>query len=251
MVNTNENQIGFWIGNGIYGGGDIKHASMSEFSSDFSWGAYFQHDFNNYYSIRSNFYRTSIGMHNQFTNLGVFGTGQVPYTTDINNQRTQPSNSTLPLMFLTHMNILDVEGIWHFGNNLLKDNQKGRFVNSVGLSLGIFNYNAYRLRWVPKEANESNFAWNRRVRRDERVNLRDLGMEGQNFLEDKDQYSKISTSIGLSWQLAYKFKQWSLKSEVKAVYTSTDYLDDFGNGNWYGGDYDKWIEAAKNNKDLT
>jgi len=250
LVNINENQIGFWIGNGIYGGGDIKHASMSEFSSDISWGAYFQHDFNNYYSIRSNFYRTSIGMHNQFTNLGIFGTGQVPFTTNIDNQRFQPYNSTLPLMFLTDMNILDIEGIWHFGNNVLKDNQKGKLVNSVGLSLGIFHFNPYRLRWVPKDADESNFAWNSRVRREERVNLRELGMEGQNFLKGKNQYSKISTSLGLSWQLSYIFKQWSLKSEVKAVYTSTDYLDDFGNGNWYGGDYEKWLNAAKNNKNL-
>jgi hypothetical protein len=34
---------------------------------------------------------------------------------------------------------------------------------------------------------------------------------------------------------------------MKAVYTFTDYLDDYGPGLWYGGDYDRWMQSIKDN----
>jgi hypothetical protein len=34
---------------------------------------------------------------------------------------------------------------------------------------------------------------------------------------------------------------------MKAVYTFTDYLDDYGPGLWYGGDYDQWMQSIKDN----
>jgi len=49
--------------------------------------------------------------------------------------------------------------------------------------------------------------------------------------------------VGSSFSLALKLKKWSFKGEMKVAYTSTDYLDDFGPGYWYGGD----LEAVRDN----
>ena len=43
--------------------------------------------------------------------------------------------------------------------------------------------------------------------------------------------------MGSSFSVAYVRAKWSFKGELKAIYTSTDYLDDYGPGLWYGGDY--------------
>jgi hypothetical protein len=45
--------------------------------------------------------------------------------------------------------------------------------------------------------------------------------------------------------MAYVRERWSLKGEFKGVYTFSDYLDDFGPGLWYGGDYDQMILNQK------
>ena len=75
-------------------------------------------------------------------------------------------------------------------------------------------------------------------------NLRLLGSEGQNFLPGKSPYSTIAFNLGSSFSLTYLRKRFALKGEMKVVYTSTDYLDDFGPGVWFGGNYDKMVETA-------
>jgi len=73
-------------------------------------------------------------------------------------------------------------------------------------------------------------------------------MEGQNFLENNKPYGLFSGNVGLSWQMAYLRKRWAFKGEMKAVYTFTDYLDDYGPGVWFGGDYERWLSYLKNSE---
>jgi hypothetical protein len=112
----------------------------------------------------------------------------------------------------------------------------------MGVSLGVFTYTPYRLAYRSQKSTESYAAYKARIWDEERINLRELGMEGQNYLENSKPYGKFSMNVGLSWQLAYIRKRWAFKGEAKAVYTFTDYLDDYGPGLWYGGDYDAWLD---------
>jgi hypothetical protein len=145
------------------------------------------------------------------------------------------------------MNVFDVEALWHFGNNFLRAGEKGRWVNSVGFSLGFFHYDPYRLNYIDRQSGESKAKWDKRVWENERISLRELGLEGQNFVDGKGKYGNFASSLGLSWQLNYIRERWSFKGELKAVYTSTDYLDDYGPGIWYGGDYERWLNSVLDN----
>ncbi|MGB0269745.1 MAG: hypothetical protein ACPGCV_06165, partial [Bacteroidia bacterium] len=51
--------------------------------------------------------------------------------------------------------------------------------------------------------------------------------------------SSIAINFGPSFSLTWLRKRWAFKGEMKAMYTNTDYLDDFGPGVWYGGDREK------------
>lgn len=242
LVSRNNFQVGFWAGNSIYGGGDIKHKSLLGFGTEISSGGYVQYDLNNYISIKSNFYRSEVSMHNLFTAFGRFGQGKVPLTLSNNNQMAQIYQNTWPMMFVTVLNVVDAELLWHFGNNVIVDENKGRWVNSIGLSMGFLSFDPYRINYINKNPGETKLEWDNRTWENERVSLRELNMEGS-----ANKYSKFASNIGLSWQLAYIFKRWSFKGEIKTVYTSTDYLDDFGPGKWYGGDYDAWFQQIKSN----
>ncbi len=242
LVSRNNFQIGFWAGNSIYGGGDIKHKSLLGFGTELSGGGYIQYDLNNYLSIKSNYYRSELSMHNLFTPYARFGQGKVPLVLDKNNQMVQIYGNTWPMMFVTVMNVVDAELLWHFGNNVITNEQKGRWVNSLGLSVGFMSFDPYRINYLDKNPGERKLDWDRRTWENERVSLRELNMEG-----NSNKYSRYASNIGLSWQISYLFKQWSFKGEIKTVYTSTDYLDDYGPGKWYGGDYDAWLQQIKSN----
>jgi hypothetical protein len=75
------------------------------------------------------------------------------------------------------------------------------------------------------------------------MKLRPLGLEGQNFLSNKRDYIPITLNVNLSFQLAYAYKNWRLRYEIKAIMSFSDYLDDYGQGYAYGGNYDKWKES--------
>ena len=42
--------------------------------------------------------------------------------------------------------------------------------------------------------------------------------------------------------VTYKRQSWQMTGQIKGVLTSTDYLDDFGRGTYFGGDYDGWLD---------
>jgi len=243
-------EFGFWGGGSIYGGGDIKHKFFPIPSTvEISGGGYAQYNLTNAFSLKANIYRSTVSMHNLWAQ-GLFSGGLVPYIEGVDYKKFQPYGNTWPLMFVTPMNILDLEGVWHIGKYNLKPGQKWKFVNSLGLSVGLFSYTPYRLAYRNQKNSESYEAYKARIWDEERVSLGELGLEGKSFLENKKQYGKYAANFGLSWQLAYIRKRWAFKGEMKAVYTTTDYLDDYGPGVWYGGDYDRWLQSVKDNPDF-
>lgn len=240
-------EFGFWGGGSIYGGGDIGYKFFPIPSTiEISGGGYAQYNLTNAFSLKSNIYRSTVSVHNLWAQ-GVLSGGKVPMVTDTAGNKFQPYANTWPMMFVTPMTVLDVEGLWHIGKYNLKPGQKGKLVNSMGVSVGVFTYTPYRIAYRNQKNDESYAAYKARLWNEERVNLRELGLEGQNFLENTKPYSKISMNVGLSWQLAYIRNRWAFKGEAKAVYTFTDYLDDYGPGLWYGGNYDEWLQNVKDN----
>ncbi len=236
-------EFGFWGGGSIYGGGDIGHKFAPMPSTiEISYGGYAQYNFTNRFSVKSNLYHSTVSMHNLWA-TGLLSGGKVPFVEGANYDKIQIYKNTWPLMFVTPMVIWDIEGLWHIGKYNLKPGQKWKFVNSMGISAGVFTYTPYRISYRNQGSKESYSDYKARLWSEERTSLRKLGMEGQNFLENKKPYGLFSGNIGLSWQLAYLRKRWAFKGEMKAVYTFTDYLDDYGPGVWYGGDYDRWLEV--------
>ena len=244
-------EFGIWGGGSIYGGGDIPHkfAPMPG-TIEISYGGYAQYNFTNRFSLKTNVYHSTISMHNLWA-TGLLSAGKVPFVEGANFDKIQPYPNTWPLMFVTPMTIWDVEGVWHIGKYNLKPGQKWKFVNSMGVSAGIFTYTPYRIAYRNQGNSESAADYKARLWAEERVNLRELGMEGQNFLENKKPYGLVSGNVGVSWQLAYLRKRWAFKGEMKAVYTFTDYLDDYGTGIWYGGDHERWLNAIKSDEYFT
>lgn len=229
-----EYEIGLWGGAGIYGDGDIGwKAFWLPPTLEWSFGAYGQYNFLPNWSLRASYYYTRISAYNpyapgqlsgnaQLYTLGTGGTGRI----------AEPFNNSFPINFRTTMHILEATALYHirswefglFGNKVLP---------SVSLGLGAFHYTPYRIQWV----DEDNF---------NKIKLRELGTEGQNFLPGKEQYSTLAAHINLGVQISYSLgERWSLNGEGKLIMTSTDYLDDFGQGIWYGGDFAAYEAAAR------
>jgi len=242
-------EVGFWGGGSIYGGGDIPHkfAPMPG-TIEVSYGGYAQYNLTNRFSLKTNLYQSTVSMHNLWA-VGLLSGGKVPEVEDTGfNKVSLPYNNTWPLMFVTPMTILDLEAIWHIGKYNLLPGQKWKIVNSMGISAGVFTYTPYRIAYRNQKSDETYAAYKSRLWEEERTSLRDLGMEGQNFLENNKPYGLFSGNVGLSWQMAYLRKRWAFKGEMKAVYTFTVYLDDYGPGVWFGGDYERWLSYLNNSE---
>jgi hypothetical protein len=142
------------------------------------------------------------------------------------------------------MGIAEVEGLWHLRPYQIATGKSSKLIPTIGLSLGMIYFNTYRYAYTNQKNGEAYPDYVSRMKNDHLFNLRDLGSEGQNFLPGSKPYSPIAFNIGTSFSTTYLMKRWALKGEVKFVYSSTDYLDDFGPGLWFGGDYDALRAAA-------
>jgi hypothetical protein len=241
-------EVGAWGGGGLYGAGDIKpkFAFVEDLvyipsTIDWSFGAYAQYNFNSRFAAKLNYYNTTISMHDLST-VGFF-TGTAPlYGRNEEYELVKIANSSSTAAFLTHINSIEIEGLWHLRSYELRPNQWSKLIPSIGLSVGAFHFTPYRTLYTPQGDDENYFEYLAR-NRENRYNLRDLGTEGQNFLPGAKPYGSLALSAGLSFSMTWLFQDFALKGEVRSVYTSTDYLDDFGPGLWYGGD----ANAVKNN----
>lgn len=230
-------ELGFWGGGGIYGGGDIKHKFAPLMSTmEISGGVYGQYNINSRFSLKASYYHTSISMHNLYA-TGLFTGGLSPIAVNLNYENFSPFGNAWSVMFVTPMNIVEGEMIWHLKDYAFKAGKKSRFVPSIGLSFGVLQYTPYRYAYKSQRNSETYGQYVDRMNEQYKFDLRKLGSEGQNFLPGQEQYGQLAANVGSTFMLSYIRKKWSFKGEIKSVYTTTDYLDDFGPGLWYGGNY--------------
>ncbi|MDP1727904.1 MAG: hypothetical protein Q8M15_14055 [Bacteroidota bacterium] len=238
-------EIGSWFGGGVYCGADLKHRYGPQFPStiEYSGGFYGQYNINNWFSVRATLYLTTISMHNPWA-AGQFSGISTVYSVDKDYNKIDVGWS-YDHMFSSKMQILEFQGLWYLKNYSLAENQQAKLIPAIEFGAGIFHFTPYRYIWEARDPEESVYQWRQRIYKNNRVNLRELGTEGQNFLPGAKRYSSIAVSSNFTFSLCVLMKNWSVKGEAKVVLTSTDYLDDFGPGLWYGGDFNKLIESAK------
>ncbi len=237
-------EIGMWGGGAIYGGGDIKHKFAPLPSTiEYSFGGYGQFNFNSRFSLKGTLYYSEISIHNIWA-TGLFSGTSPLMSYDQNYNEFTAAGNSYPVHFWTKMGIAEVEGLWHLRPYQLSTGKTSRIIPTLGLSLGMIYFNTYRYAYTNQGSKEAYSDYVARMKNEHLYNLRDLGSEGQNYLPGAKPYSPIAFNVGTSFSLTYLRKRWAFKGEMKAVYTSTDYLDDYGPGVWFGGDYDAMRAAA-------
>jgi hypothetical protein len=239
-------EIGLWGGGGLYGAGDIKPKFFGLPSTiDVSSGLYGQYNFNSRFSLKLTGYRTTISIHDLYA-IGLFsGTKPLRSYNDQYQEFTTSPNS-YRVHFSTNMWIGEVEALWHLRSYHIRDGKRSKLIPTLGVSLGMLHYTPYRYAYTNQKRLETRPDYLKRMKEEHKYNLRDLGSEGQYFLPNAKPYSSIAFNIGSSFSLTYLFKRFAFKGEMKVAYTSTDYLDDFGPGFWYGGD----VEALRANQQI-
>jgi hypothetical protein len=239
-------ELGVWGGGAIYGGGDIK-AKYGEklFPStiELSFGLYQQFNLNSRFSMKISGYYSSISIHNLYA-IGLFSGTKPLMSYDSSYNEVKVSPNSYPVHFVTKMGILEFEGLWHLRSYKIEEGKKSKIIPSIGLSVGVLYFTPYRYAYTNQRNSETRSAYETRMNTEHLWNLRDLGSEGQNFLPGKSQYSSIAFNVGTSFSLTYLMKRFTFKGEMKVAYSSTDYLDDYGPGMWFGGDYNKMVQAA-------
>ena len=166
-------------------------------------------------------YYTEISIHNIWA-TGLFsGTSPLMSYDENYNEFTAASNS-FPVHFWTKMGIAEVEGLWHLSPYYLAAGKSTRLIPSLGLSLGVLYFNTYRYAYTGQKSKESYSDYVARMKNEHLYNLRDLGSEGQNFLPGAKPYSPIAFNVGTSFSLTFLMKRWTIKGEMKAVYSCTD-----------------------------
>jgi hypothetical protein len=237
-------ELGVWGGGAIYGGGDIQPLGYIPSTIELSFGLYQQVNINTRFSMKISGYYTTISSHN-FLAAGYFNGTRPIYFYDSLYKRIKVSTDFLPVNFITKMGLLEFEGLWHLRPYKIEAGKNSTTIPSIGLSAGIMYFTPYRIAFVEGQSSaETRDDWENKMYTKHLWDLRKLGSEGQNFLPGKSPYSPIAFNLGTSFSLTYLKKRYALKGEMKFVYTSTDYLDDFGPGIWYGGNYDKMVKSA-------
>jgi hypothetical protein len=225
-------EIGTLGGLAIYVG-DIKHKFGIPGTYEWSYGFFLQYNRKENWSYRGTFYRTNVGMHDPTAPLQIFQSSPTYVTRNkVISQRPSWENN-----FRTQMYIIDFDAIYYFApkHNLLQafnNDGEGHWVPAFGFGVGFMKYDPYKNLTYNTSKDSATF-----------VALRPLGMEGQKFLKGKNSYGNYSMNFNISVQLSYIYKRFRIRYELKTVLTMTDYLDDYGQGFTYGGNYEKWKAA--------
>jgi hypothetical protein len=242
---TNIWEAGSWFGASFYDGRDLKYKKILGLAPlptnvELSQGLYVQKNSHQRYSW-------NVGMH--AANMSYART-QTPFQLaagrNIISYNTDPSSAVVRVVprsfnFFTRTSSIESNVYYHFLDYELPKGKKFWIVPSLGFGLGIMNYTPYReirgldvgdpafLRWKRASAHY--------------VDLREVGSEGQHILPNGRAYGKWAGLYNASFQLSMHTSKWIYKAEIKSNLTTTDYLDDFGRGAWYGGNYSMWGDA--------
>lgn len=225
-------EYGMWTGGAIYQG-DIRHKfGIMPSTIEVSTGFYAQFKPFKRTAFRVTYYNAKISMHSILA-PGLFsGMAPLYLPTDIGGVKGVFTPSNLwRFNFTTTLNVLDLESIIYLNrarNINFNNPNKWSMLSALGIGTSIIQFDPKRM--VVTDAYTL-------------VSLRPLGTEGQNFLSGKKPYGKFTGSFNLAYNVVFQKNRWLFKGEVKKVFSFSDYLDDWGSGQWYGGDYDKWLAS--------
>jgi hypothetical protein len=240
-------EAGAYAGVSFYDGRDLKYSQIAGIiplpsNIEFSEGLYIQKNSRDRFSW-------NIAIQN--ANISYARNGGFPNILGLPNGKSiksyNPVNDTTISIkpyasnFFTRMSSLESNVYFHLRDNNIKANEKFRLVPSIGFGAGMMNYTPYREISGLRVGTPEFLQW--RHRKQVYVDLREVGSEGQHILPNGRAYSKWAGLYNASFQLSLLTKKWTYKAELKSNMTTTDYLDDFGRGAWFGGNYSMWSEA--------
>jgi len=224
-------EIGMFTGVAGYVG-DIKPKFGIPACYEFSNGINIQYHHNKHLSYQFIYNRADIAS-NDPTALFLAYSSLPFYLDDGNTISKMPSHR---FNFRTKLMSFELGTTYYFNrydkNDKSVKNLKGRWVSGIGLGLGLLKYDPYRYAFYTKYADQ--IQW---------ISLREMGTEGQNFLPGKSRYGQYAINFNLHYELNFCYERWKFKTELRGVITSTNYLDDIGEGYTYGNNYAKWLET--------
>ncbi|MDA8819474.1 hypothetical protein N9N66_02655 [Schleiferiaceae bacterium] len=238
-------EIGSSVGASFYDGRDLKYKKILGLAPlptnvELSQGVYVQKNSHQRYSWNLGIHAANMSYGRTQTPLQLAaGRNIVSYNNDPNTPtvRIEPRSFN----FFTKTSSIESNIYYHFRDYELPEGKKFWFVPSFGLGLGVMNYTPYREVRGLDVGVPAFFRWKRA--RSHYVDLREVGSEGQHILPNGRAYGKWAGLYNASFQLSMHTSKWIYKAEIKSNMTTTDYLDDFGRGAWYGGNYSMWGDA--------
>jgi hypothetical protein len=223
-------EYGVWTGGNVFLG-DIK-AKFAPFPSTIELSSSFYAQYKPYRktAFRLTYNQSKVSMHSILA-PGLF-TGMAPMLFEDSTGGTFTPTNMWRFNFTTLLKELNFETLIYL-NSSKKVNftpkGKSRWLSAVGIGVGILKYDPTRMAVTDDPINPYKL-----------IELRPLGTEGQNFLAGKKQYAPVAANLSLAYNLEYTKGKWVFKGEFRRVFSSTDYLDDMGSGEWFGGDYEAW-----------
>ena len=221
-------EYGIWTGGAIYQG-DFKHKfTVMPSTIELSTGLYAQFKPFKRTAFRATYYNARISMHSILA-PGLFSGMVTPkFPTTLSKGGFFEPTNVWRFNFTTNLNILDVEALFYLNrarNINFANDKRWTMLSMIGIGSSLIHFVPQRM--VVTDVYTL-------------VPLRPLGTEGQNFLPGKKPYSVVTGSLNLAYNMVFQKNRWVIKGEIKKVYSFSDYLDDWGSGQWYGGDFDKW-----------
>jgi hypothetical protein len=211
---------------------DVKTKWGVPGSIDWSGGFGLQYNYSKKISFNTSFYMFSLSAGNPSAAFYNARTATILYN-DINKGLVY-QKSSFENNFITDMKSLDFNMLWNLkplNNYESVKSDKVTFTPVLGFGVTVFKFDPYK-----------NLFYTMNTDSVIKVSLRELGTEGQNF-NGQGQYVQYAAGLNVLAQLNVSYKKFHFKSDLKFVYTFTDYLDDYSNGKLYGGDYNKWVET--------
>ena len=221
-------EVGTWVGSGMYVG-DIKpkFAPMPS-SMEISMGLFMQLNYSPKHSWKLSYYNTGISSRNAVAPL-LLSSVKLPEILD--NAGNQVVFQDFWMNFNSKLNIIDLDYVYTTGSKgyLVRPGKKRAVRQHLGCGLGIGDYQVYKsLEYGSTQM----------------IDLRKYGMEGERFSGSKNKFSNYFGLFNGSYGLSYLKNRWTIKGEIKAAITTSDKLDGYSNGLWFGGDIDKWYAST-------
>lgn len=235
-----------WFGVSIYDGRDLKYKKLLKLiptptNLELTKGIYLMKNSHSRFSWNVGAHMTDLSYARTQTPLQIAPSRNILLPNlNIGEENVRVEGKSVN--FYTKTSSIESNVYYHLRNYIPEDNNKWWLVPSVGLGLGLLDFTPYReIRGLNVETPRF-LDWQRPATH--YLNLREVGSEGQNILPNGRAYSRWTGLCSASFMLSLQtHKKWKYKAIIKTNLSTTDYLDDFGKGSWYGGNYSAWGEA--------